>query len=372
MALSHSGSFLGIGTLPNAALHIHYQFDRNACPEIIHPILTFSGKKLLQLTTPETYNGHNNGFYIAYSDQKELLFKQQEEANFYIEGAGGGLTIAPNGFVGIGTSSSPTQRLQIGNIWTFHDGGTKYIGRNVTYTLLGDVRIEQGFSSFISFSESGTISLATAGSGTAGSPVDITGKNLTINADGNVGIGLTNPSVKLDVAGSFKAQNANISGAVTASTLDVNHTANGDWGYASHIKVNRDLTKALAVRNTTTNNDVFIVYGNGVLCTKKIFAEKIEVTLSAMGSSWYDHVFYPDYNLRSLNELEHFIKQNHHLPEIPSAKEIEENGLDLGAMQGKLLLKIEELTLYTIEQQKLIEDLQKRLSEIENKKGGER
>jgi hypothetical protein len=139
------------------------------------------------------------------------------------------------------------------------------------------------------------------------------------------------------------------------------------------LRVSRNLTKALVVRNTssTPEEDVFIVYGNGVLCTKKIFTEKIEVTLSALNNSWYDHVFYSDYQLRPLSEVEQYVKQNHRLPEIPSAKEVQENGLDLGDMQGKLLMKIEELTLYTIEQQKLIEDLQKRLSEIENKKGGE-
>ncbi|MCL2291408.1 MAG: hypothetical protein FWC34_12020 [Bacteroidetes bacterium] len=93
--------------------------------------------------------------------------------------------------------------------------------------------------------------------------------------------------------------------------------------------------------------------------------------MNCVGNHWYDHVFYPDYELRPLSDLEQFIKENHHLPEIPSAKEVQENGIDLGSMQGKLLLKIEELTLYTIEQQKLIEALEKRLSELENMKGGQ-
>jgi len=99
----------------------------------------------------------------------------------------------------------------------------------------------------------------------------------------------------------------------------------------------------------------------------KLKAKEVEVTLA----NWPDFVFDKDYNLLSLSEIEQYIKQNHRLPNIPSAKEIEENGVNLGEMQGKLLLKIEELTLYTIEQQKLIEGLEKRLSEIENKKGGE-
>lgn len=51
------------------------------------------------------------------------------------------------------------------------------------------------------------------------------------------------------------------------------------------------------------------------------------------------------------------MKHNHHLPEIPSAKEVMENGLDLGDMQGKLLMKIEELTLYILDLQKQIDEL---------------
>jgi len=96
-----------------------------------------------------------------------------------------------------------------------------------------------------------------------------------------------------------------------------------------------------------------------------------EVQVTALNYNWPDFVFEKDYSLMNLSETEAFIKENKHLPEIPSAKEIEENGLNLGEMQAKLLQKIEELTLHAIEQQKLIEELQKRLSELENKKGGE-
>ena len=88
-------------------------------------------------------------------------------------------------------------------------------------------------------------------------------------------------------------------------------------------------------------------------------------------TNWSDFVFDADYKLLSLSEVERFISLNKHLPEIPSAKEVEENGVSLGDMQAKLLQKIEELTLYAIEQQKCIEELQKRLSELEDKKGGE-
>jgi len=81
-------------------------------------------------------------------------------------------------------------------------------------------------------------------------------------------------------------------------------------------------------------------------------------------NSWYDHVFEPNYPLRPLSELEQYINQNYRLPEIPSAKEVEENGIDLGDMQSKLLLKIEELTLYILQQEKQMKELEKQVEEL--------
>ncbi|WP_339608921.1 hypothetical protein [uncultured Roseivirga sp.] len=105
-------------------------------------------------------------------------------------------------------------------------------------------------------------------------------------------------------------------------------------------------------------------------------AKKVKVT--ATPGSVPDYVFQPSYKLKTLNELEAYIKANSHLPNIPNAKEIEANGQNLGEMQLKLLEKIEELTLYTIEQSKEIErlkkseatisELLKRIEKLENKK----
>jgi len=65
-----------------------------------------------------------------------------------------------------------------------------------------------------------------------------------------------------------------------------------------------------------------------------------------------DYVFAPDYQLRPLNELAAYIARERHLPEIPSATEIQQQGLQLGEMQMRLLKKIEELTLYTLQQER--------------------
>jgi len=67
-----------------------------------------------------------------------------------------------------------------------------------------------------------------------------------------------------------------------------------------------------------------------------------------------------------LEEVENFILENNHLPEIPSEVEVTGNGINLGEMNAKLLQKIEELTLYLIEQNKEIEELKEKVNRLEN------
>lgn len=92
------------------------------------------------------------------------------------------------------------------------------------------------------------------------------------------------------------------------------------------------------------------LFSSNIFVLGNIETKKVKVT--ATPGSVPDYVFKPDYKLRSLQEVESFIKTNSHLPNIPSAKEVETNGQDVGNMQLKLLEKIEELTLYMIEQDK--------------------
>ncbi|MEX2663981.1 hypothetical protein [Candidatus Uabimicrobium amorphum] len=84
-------------------------------------------------------------------------------------------------------------------------------------------------------------------------------------------------------------------------------------------------------------------------------------------SGWADFVFDDDYKLMSLEEVEQKIKKNRHLPDIPSEKDIKANGVPVGQMQAKLLQKIEELTLYTINQEKKIK-FQNQKMELQDQK----
>ena len=82
---------------------------------------------------------------------------------------------------------------------------------------------------------------------------------------------------------------------------------------------------------------------------------------------WPDYVFGKDYERMSLYELEEYIGLNHHLPEVPSAEEVSEQGIDLGEMNAILLQKVEELTLHVIELQKQIDAQQNKIDAQQNK-----
>ena len=155
--------------------------------------------------------------------------------------------------------------------------------------------------------------------------------------------------------------------------------------YNTELFVNRNISKALAVFNTQTNtngDETFVVYGNGKthigigrplatgICANAmltvdgtILAKEIRVAIST-STHWADYVFEKDYKLMSLKEVEAYITANKHLPDVPSSKDVEKNGVEVTEISATLLKKIEELTLYTIELQKKLEDQQKEINTL--------
>ncbi|MDD7886027.1 hypothetical protein [Flavivirga sp. 57AJ16] len=142
-------------------------------------------------------------------------------------------------------------------------------------------------------------------------------------------------------------------------------------GYGDYLPEHKLVVKdgsALIEGNIITNNKI----GIGVTSSEipadynlaiagRIISEEVKVQLK--NSGWPDFVFEKDYNLPTLKEVEQHINEKGHLQDIPSAKDVASNGILLGDMHAKLLQKIEELTLYTIEQQKLIEAQSKALKD---------
>lgn len=122
---------------------------------------------------------------------------------------------------------------------------------------------------------------------------------------------------------------------------------------------------------TNFENDVFIETGNLGIGTNSFNDGSDIYKLSVNGkvrahaikvyTDWADFVFESNYNLPTLKDVETYINKNGHLKNIPSAKEVEENGIELGEMNKLLLQKIEELTLYTIGLKKEIDDLKSKM-----------
>lgn len=117
------------------------------------------------------------------------------------------------------------------------------------------------------------------------------------------------------------------------------------------------LTGKVGINTVNTNTGYALAVSGGIL-TDQVLIRDV--------SDWPDYVFGKGHALMSLNNVKTFIDKNHHLPDVPSAQEVEENGVNVAEMQKVLLKKIEELTLYTIEQQRLIEELQEKIERLEN------
>ena len=136
---------------------------------------------------------------------------------------------------------------------------------------------------------------------------------------------------------------------------------NLNWVYTTNSDVDQDVSNFSPLMTLQPSGNVGIGTNDPssykLAVNGKIRAKEIKVE-----AGWADYVFKEDYNLPTLEEVEQHIAEKGHLINIPSAKEVEEKGIYLGEMNKLLLEKIEELTLYTLQQQK---ELEKQQNEIE-------
>lgn len=254
------------------------------------------------------------------------------------------------GNVGIGTTT-PGAKLQI-------DQGTNSVGLRLqgspTYGAL--LMLTDGIvnTAHIKQTTVGNLELATDG------------RNIILSS--NVGIGTESPTEKLQVDGNvFIKSNINsadifrIRGSGVGQAIMVTLGSDDYNGGVLRLKGENITLVELNASGTSFINGPLAVgketpsAGYKFDVAGKIRADEIVVDIAG---DFPDFVFEEDYHLRPISEVETFIKANKHLPEIPTAKEVEENGVSLGEMQSLLLQKIEELTLYTIEQDKRIKELE--------------
>ncbi|UZT99320.1 hypothetical protein ODZ84_07040 [Chryseobacterium fluminis] len=363
---------LGVGTgSPEAKLHvqeaqplgnINYisaSFDRADAGGGSNKIrLKYHNTADLELNSGYSANGFTYGSYNDLNIINNRLNNNTVSGGInFVTNGGTQMNIAPNGNVSIGGLSNSTQPLTISATQSYDEGGPTN-GKN-SNALLRLQSSDEGYGEVMDFGMNIGPSYGWI------QPQDFnnttTFYDLALNPKGgNVGIGTSNPISALDVKGGITSQSSENEGG---SVLLVNNSKPADkarrwaiynmggaygnglqfWSYFDNGNYGARL-----VLGDTGN---MALYG-------KLEAKDVVITQTPTA----DFVFASDYDLKPIQEVEKFISEKNHLPEIPSAKEMTENGVEIGNFQIKLLQKIEELTLYLISQNKEIEDLKKRVS----------
>lgn len=201
-------------------------------------------------------------------------------------------------------------------------------------------------------------------------------ERMRVTSDGNIGIGTTAPQGKLEISGAFSGASQLIVNS-TSSNAEVRFSYNNMVkGYVWYYQpIDR-----FALGGGSLANSIFITpsgeFGigtqlisnphnyklavNGVIGTKGIWIENKTAV-------WPDYVFSKKHRLSDLLEVERFVKNFRHLPEMPTAEQIGLNGQALGEISVLLLKKVEELTLYMVELNAQLECLEGELASLQNK-----
>jgi hypothetical protein len=359
----------------------------------------WSGKRL--------YVTGNDADHVAFLENTNsggfgMVLKAPNDPLRIVPASGSGdylFVVNGDGKVGIGTST-PSAKLNVYNagLGTQVIFGNPSTGSGGFTSLLAGTSADTNGYGYLQVIKSSGSSLG----------------DLILNPSGaaNVGIGTTTPKSKLEVNGDIQISNpsTNIqfaqsgwgnSHAILFNAYKSNPQVNGNLADPGNVKYSNDvgsygsgagMIHFLAnggrmdfyltdVSNGATNSvnwptpALSLTRGGNVgigsyspdakLAVKgQVHASEVKVDLNVPGP---DYVFEKNYKLSSLEEIKNYIDQNKHLPEVPSAKEMEKNGVQLGEMNMLLLKKIEELTLYQIQSVERIQMLENEIKKLKAK-----
>lgn len=193
-------------------------------------------------------------------------------------------------------------------------------------------------------------------------------------ANGNVGINSQNPQFPISMGNGL----ANTKVALFDGNGTTTAYGFGVQAYQFRIHVDSSAADFLFL-DQAAGNELVRIKGTGQMgvgvsdipagfkmaVKGSLLCEEVRIRLA---TNWPDYVFAPTYKLKTLSDLEQYIQTNNHLPNVPSAADVDKKGgVDLGEMNVKLLEKIEELTLYVIEQHKITQELQREVMELKKK-----
>ena len=274
---------------------------------------------------------------------------------------------AQSGYIGVGTSSATSGTTPLPN-YNFHVHGVANYTSSNTYSSLdpknpGTISVNPWAMSSINYGITARIGLTNSVTGATdmeGAVLQLSQKDFYIKnqAEGNLELSIP------DVSMLFSQSTKRIWLGGTPGTSAINGRFNMfTYDNGLFVQILNPNNYGIRVQLASNNADAFQVFGQGgttknfkVTGGGEVFARKYTTTLNNIP----DYVFADDYSLMPFSELRAYIQRERHLPNIPSAAEYAEEGVDLGEMNRLLLEKVEELTLYVLE-------LEERMHAIEQK-----
>jgi hypothetical protein len=299
--------------------------------------------------TPSVYqNGYGHRIYgIDGGGKTDLRFASRHNTAAWTDI----MAITSNGNVGIGTNQ-PGDRLEIAGSL----GSMKFSNSGVR------MMFTRPNANYIEATSAGGFFIFSTGGAQ---------ERMRIDSAGRIGIGTNNPAAPLNVQGGTYTNELSQFAANSTLRVDVaNPAISIGIGYSS---TDNPTLQAFNNISNVANNLLLNPCGGSVVIGSadpkgykfavagSMIAERVVVKLK---SNWPDYVFSKDYHLPSLQETEHYINVHQHLPGMPAAAEVEQQGQDIGEINRVLTQKVEELTLYLIEQQKQIAAFREEIKQL--------
>jgi hypothetical protein len=389
---------LGVGTTnPTAKLDVE---GTGVVGKIIQTEAWNGGNYALTVSGYSDFNGMringNSGIRSIYSlNQIDLAVGNSSPITFTQNITTERMRIASNGYLGIGTTtpsspltirktiSSLESHLSFGDLAAtsgqvsarlcFAGSGVQHAGFAwVPNSNMTDGKMHLAFGGYenpmsnsikVTFQSNGRVGIGTT---TPQSTLDVAGNAGFLNKISIVGTGETGSEVhlinttKTTSGQAYRWSIFNMTGSYGNSLqfwfydqLGTTFQSGGKWGNVLTLMDNGNVGIGT---NSPNINDKLTVNGT-------IHAKEVKVDLDGLA----DYVFDSSYKLMPLYQVESYVNTNNHLPDMPSASEVSKNGLSMGEMQNKLLQKVEELTLYMIEQQKTINAQNAKIEELEKR-----
>lgn len=369
---------VGIGTItPTVKLDVNGQIRMQGGVPGANKVMTSDANGVGSWTTPTiTSSGGTTNFVPKYTPNGSTLGNSQLFDNGTAVGIG---TANPAFPIHINT----TKNAKAGSMVDVSELSLKLGDADETFGSgigmgFGKSGVNQNIGAAIMFERTGSESngklhFATKNSAVTQGDIPI---RMTLTEDGKLGLGTETPTSTITMPGGITL-GASVVNSVEAGRLNFSENFNlyTDTSYCGvgfyyngatdRLKLQdgcgagakADIMTWMRAGEKVIIGTVASTPGNYKLYVQDgILTERVKVAIDGT-ANWADYVFAPDYKLMPLEEVEAFVKENKHLPNVPSAEKMVENGLDVATSDAKLMEKIEELTLYLIEMKKEISTL---------------